>query len=75
MLRAPICLRRQSCRRIRRRWSLALIMERLQQHAPVRSAAATVLLPASEFGRAAMDELHQQTVNLLSFQTLPRADL
>jgi len=31
------------------------------------------LVPASEFGRAAMDELHQQTVNLLSFQTLPRA--
>jgi aspartate-semialdehyde dehydrogenase len=28
--------------------------------------------PASEYGRAAMDELHQQTVTLLSFQTLPR---
>ena len=28
--------------------------------------------PASEHGRAAMDELHQQTVNLLSFQRLPR---
>jgi aspartate-semialdehyde dehydrogenase len=53
--------------------ALALILERLQQHVPVRTAAATLLLPASEFGRAAMDELHQQTVNLLSFQTLPRA--
>lgn len=53
--------------------ALALLMERLQQAAPVRQAAATVLLPASEFGRAAMDELHQQTVNLLSFQSLPRA--
>ncbi len=53
--------------------ALALLMERLQQAAPVRSASATVLLPASEFGRAAMDELHQQTVNLLSFQTIPRA--
>jgi aspartate-semialdehyde dehydrogenase len=52
---------------------LALLMERLQQGVPVRSADATLLLPASEFGRAAMDELHQQTVNLLSFQTLPRA--
>ena len=39
----------------------------------MRSAAATLLVPASEFGREAMDELHQQTVNLLSFQTLPRA--
>ncbi len=51
---------------------LALLMDRLSQAAPVRSAAATVLLPASEFGRSAMDELHQQTVNLLSFQPLPR---
>lgn len=53
--------------------ALALLMERLQQAAPVRGAAATVLLPASEFGRVAMDELHQQTVNLLSFQSIPRA--
>ena len=52
--------------------ALGLLMERVQQAAPVRQAAATVLLPASEFGRAAMDELHQQTVNLLSFQTLPK---
>jgi aspartate-semialdehyde dehydrogenase len=52
--------------------ALALILERLQQAAPVRFAAATVLEPASEFGRAAMDELHQQTVNLLSFQAMPR---
>lgn len=55
--------------------ALALLMERLQEAVPVRDAAATVLLPASEFGRAAMDELHQQTVNLLSFQTIPRATL
>ncbi len=53
--------------------ALALLLERLQQAAPVRFAAATVLEPASEFGRAAMDELHQQTVSLLSFQTMPRA--
>lgn len=52
--------------------ALGLLMERLQQAVPLRMAAATVLEPASEFGRAAMDELHQQTINLLSFQTLPR---
>ena len=52
---------------------LALLMQQLQQAAPVRFAAATVLEPASDFGRAAMDELHQQTVSLLSFQSLPRA--
>lgn len=53
--------------------TLALLLGRLQRAAPVRFAAATVLEPASEFGRAAMDELHQQTVSLLSFQPLPRA--
>ena len=40
---------------------------------PAALALALVLEPASEFGRAAMDELHQQTVSLLSFQGLPRA--
>ena len=53
--------------------TLALLLRRLQMAAPLRSAAATVLVPASEFGRDAMDELHQQTVSLLSFQTMPRA--
>ena len=53
--------------------TLALLLQRLQQAAPVRFAAATVLEPASDFGRVAMDELHQQTVSLLSFQSLPRA--
>jgi len=52
--------------------AVALLLRRLQQAAPVRFAAATVLEPASDFGRAAMDELHQQTVSLLSFQSLPR---
>ena len=55
--------------------ALALLMERIQQAAPVRDAAATVMLAASEFGRAMMDELHQQTVNLLSFQSIPRDTL
>ena len=53
--------------------ALGLVLERLQEAAPVRSASATLLAPASEFGRGAMDELHQQTVNLLSFQAIPRA--
>jgi aspartate-semialdehyde dehydrogenase len=52
---------------------LGLLLDRLQQAAPIRFAAATLLGPASEFGRAALDELHQQTVTLLSFQTIPRA--
>src|ERR1700757_2583910 len=51
--------------------ALALIMARLGQ-VGLRSASATVLEPASEYGRAAIDELHQQTVSLLNFQSLPK---
>jgi aspartate-semialdehyde dehydrogenase len=51
---------------------LALVAARLQAKLALTSVAATVMEPASEYGRSAMDELHQQTVNLLSFQTLPR---
>lgn len=51
---------------------LALILSRLQNAGAIRSAFATVLEPASEYGRAAMDELHQQTVSLLSFQNMPK---
>jgi aspartate-semialdehyde dehydrogenase len=51
---------------------LALVAARLRAKLSLKSVAATVMEPASEYGRPAMDELHQQTVNLLSFQTLPR---
>ncbi len=52
--------------------ALGLLLQRLQPASP-RFTAVTMLAPASEFGRGAMDELHQQTVSLLSFQSLPRA--
>ena len=51
---------------------IGLVAARVQAAVKVRSIAATVVEPASEHGRKAMDELHQQTVNLLSFQTLPK---
>jgi len=51
---------------------LALVGERLKAKLPLRSMSATIVEPASQHGREAMDELHQQTVNLLSFQNLPR---
>ncbi len=50
---------------------LALLLERLQRAGAIRQVSATVLEPASEYGRAALDELHQQTVTLLSFQGIP----
>ncbi len=52
--------------------ALALLLLRMQVLGTVRTASATVLEPASEYGRTAMDELHQQTVGLLSFQKLPK---
>jgi aspartate-semialdehyde dehydrogenase len=52
--------------------AFALIMSRVEQAGHVRSASATVLEPASEYGSAAIDELHQQTVSLLNFQSLPK---
>jgi aspartate-semialdehyde dehydrogenase len=51
---------------------LALVAARLAAKLPVRFVAATVFEPASQHGREAMDELHQQTINLLSFHDLPK---
>jgi len=51
---------------------LALLLGRLRSASPVTKAVATVLQPASEHGQNGMDELHEQTVSLLSFQQLPK---
>jgi aspartate-semialdehyde dehydrogenase len=51
---------------------LAIVAGALKAKLPVSRITATVMEPASEHGRAAMDELHQQTVNLLSFQNVPQ---
>jgi len=51
---------------------LALVLLRLHAVSAIRVAAATVFEPASERGKAGMDELHEQTVNLLSFRELPK---
>jgi aspartate-semialdehyde dehydrogenase len=51
---------------------LALLLLRANKASGVRTAAATIFEPASEHGQRGMDELHQQTVNLLSFQPLPK---
>jgi len=52
--------------------ALALLALRAQTFAPVERMVATVLEPASEYGQKGMDELHEQTINLLSFQDLPK---
>lgn len=50
---------------------LAMLAARSQRVAPLHGIWATLLQPASEYGHAALEELHQQTANLLSFQPLP----
>jgi aspartate-semialdehyde dehydrogenase len=52
--------------------TLALLLLRARKAGPIRTVVATLFEPASEQGQKGMDELHQQTVNLLSFQPLPK---
>jgi aspartate-semialdehyde dehydrogenase len=51
---------------------LALLLLRAQQAAKLLRVTATIFEPVSEHGQKGMDELHEQTVNLLSFQQLPK---
>jgi len=51
---------------------LGMLLLRARKSGALRRAVATLFEPASERGQKGMDELHQQTVNLLSFQPLPK---
>ena len=51
--------------------ALARVLRAAGTAAKITRAIVTVFEPASEQGRRGMDELHQQTVNLLSFQSMP----
>ena len=51
---------------------LALLLLRAGKAGKVTRSIVTVFEPASERGKRGMDELHEQTVNLLSFQQLPK---
>jgi len=52
---------------------LTVLLLRLASKAEIRTAVAQVLNPASHLGPRGIDELQKQTVNLLSFQKIPRA--
>jgi aspartate-semialdehyde dehydrogenase len=52
--------------------TLALLLLRARKAGAIRRVVATIYEPASEHGQRGMDELHQQTINLLSFQPLPK---
>jgi aspartate-semialdehyde dehydrogenase len=51
---------------------LALLLLRSQKLARLKTAVATVFEPVSERGKRGMDELHEQTVSLLSFQEMSK---
>jgi aspartate-semialdehyde dehydrogenase len=51
---------------------LSLLLLRARKMGAIRTVAATIIEPASEQGRRGMDELHEQTVSLLSFRELPK---
>jgi aspartate-semialdehyde dehydrogenase len=52
--------------------AIALVLTRIHQVFPFRRSLVHVFEPASERGTAGIEELQQQTVNLLSFKPLPK---
>lgn len=53
--------------------ALAILLRKLGSDSRPGAALAHVFVPASEQGSTGIDELHQQTVNLLGFQNMPKA--
>jgi len=51
---------------------LTTILHRLHQAFSLKDACVTAFRPASDLGKEAIDELHQQTVGLLSFAQVPK---
>ena len=52
--------------------AIALLLRQLHGTHPIRRSLIHVFEPASERGKAGIDELQQQTVNMLSFRPLPK---
>jgi aspartate-semialdehyde dehydrogenase len=52
--------------------AIAMVLKRLNANYPVARAIVHIFEPASEQGKAGIEELQQQTVNLLSFQPVPK---
>jgi aspartate-semialdehyde dehydrogenase len=52
--------------------AIAMVLQRLNADYPIARAIVHIFEPASERGTAGIEELQQQTVNLLSFQPVPK---
>ena len=53
--------------------ALARLLSLLHKAHPLRGSVVTIFQPASERGKAGIDELHQQTVKLFNFGQMPKA--
>jgi aspartate-semialdehyde dehydrogenase len=53
--------------------ALAIFLRRLQASDPIRQSIVHIFAPASEHGTKGVEELQQQTVNLLSFKSMPKS--
>jgi aspartate-semialdehyde dehydrogenase len=51
---------------------LSALLSRFAARFPIERSVATIFAGASESGSAAIEELHKQTTNVLSFQKLPK---
>jgi aspartate-semialdehyde dehydrogenase len=52
--------------------AIALVLRQLNRNFPITRVIVHIFEPASERGTPGIDELQQQTVNLLSFQPMPK---
>jgi aspartate-semialdehyde dehydrogenase len=52
--------------------AIAMVLQRLNVNYQIARAIVHIFEPASEYGTAGIEELQQQTVNLLSFQPVPK---
>ena len=52
--------------------AVAMVLKRLHANYPILRAVVHIFGPASEYGLPGIDELQQQTANLLTFQPVPK---
>ncbi len=52
--------------------AIATVLGKIHELYPIERAIVNIFEPASERGAAGVDELQQQTISLLSFQSLPK---
>ncbi|MFN2238822.1 MAG: hypothetical protein ABR524_05485, partial [Thermoanaerobaculia bacterium] len=50
---------------------LILVLDRVRTLSAISACAATIIQPASRFGKEGIDELFQQTVQTLNLQAIP----